>query len=606
MYRLSIAASALLAMHGVLAQQSPVTDQYPAEHTEEFKGYEGQYVDACSPVGTIRYNSTFPPCLSSSRIESSCALPWKEGVSDEQRQGDWQAERKCLCEGSFFDDAGDGCLKCKEAYHIDSKDNLGIWKGFWEKMRGSYCKEEKLAGNFSTYWSGAFAEVSGSFKYGDDLGAKPAPGSIPIESYYTNDKQGPGPLPGSAPAGPSNNSSVPSNSTEETGVAQLTPDCRTMTGAIDTLPAGNSAKFSNSSSGAILVSVTVNYNRICIINRSNREIQAVPQSEPEVKPISDKVIPKKEAAKEADFDMTGCPCAQQAVPEDKEVVKSESSLNAWNKVSVICGFDQEGGKASQGCEGPECGGATKDGEESSSDSGDVYGSDVMGTFGESEGSDSAEKTSKNTIFVVKITQESSDGEKEGTYGQPKCTTCGKPKTPEGPSTSETEGSHDQPKCPICGGKPVVPEGPSTGETENAYGQEQPETSDESQPGQTYGQSEAPSSEQPPAPGSEKPKCEACQNAKGPYGSEPEGASSEPKVPVPEEPTPDGTYGPTDGPSSEQPQAQCPGGASCGEADGTYGQPQCTDGSCEKPEIPSDSQKAPEQAEDEDEEDVNYC
>lgn len=589
MYRLTFAAGALVAMHGVLAQQSPVTDQYPAEHTEEFKGYEGQYVDACSPVGTIRYNSTFPPCLSSSRIESSCALPWKEGVSDEQRQGDWQAERKCLCEGSFFRDAGDGCLECKKAYHIDSEENVEVWKTVWKKIGDGYCEEKTLAGNFSTYWSGALAEIQGSFKYDKDLGAKPAPGSIPVEAYYTNDKQGPGPLPGSAPATPGN-SSVPSNSTGEAGVAQLTPDCRTMTGAIDTLPASNSAKFSNSSTGAILVSVTVNYNRICIINGPQRDIQAVPQSEPEVKPISEKVISKKEAAKEADFDMTGCPCAQKAVPEGKEVVKSESSLNAWAKVSVICGFDKESRKAPEGCEGPDCGGVSKGDEAASPVPGDVYGADsVMGTFGESEaskGSDSAEKPStKNTVYVVKVNKESSGSETVGTYGQHKCTTCGKSKAPEGPFT---------------------------GETENTYGQDQPETPDESQPDQTYGQQEGPSNEQPPATSPEQPKCEACENNKGPYGSEPETPSTEPQVPVPQEPKPDDTYAPTEGSSSQQPQApteaqpQCPGGAACGGTDGTYGQPQCTDGSCDKPEIPSDSRKAPEPAGEDEEDDVNYC
>ncbi|PFH62526.1 hypothetical protein XA68_13265 [Ophiocordyceps unilateralis] len=470
MYRISMAAGALVALQGAWAQQPSQTDVYPAEHTEEVKGYEGQYVDACSPVGTVRFNSTFPPCLSASRIEPSCALPWKEGLSDEQRQGDWKAERKCLCDGSFFDDAGDGCLKCKGAYRIDSEENLAVWKGIWDKVRGSYCQDETLTGNFSSYFKAASDQSS--FQPVKDLGTKPAAGSIPIEAYYKNDKQGPGPLPGST----SSNSTAQDEAGPMEGVAQLTPDCRTMIGAIDTLPGGNSAKFSNSSSGAILVSVQATFNRICIINGDQREVKAERKEEPVVTPISQEVVPKEKAAEKADFDMTGCSCAQKVVPEGKQVVQSKESVEAWAMVSVMTGFAMVGGQLPQGCEGAQCGaqggadaGASAGSEASSSASGNVYSVDsVMGTFGGSAGGSAPASGGKSAVkapaFVVKpgvqvsakaqCGADGSCGQSKGSYGQktegasdgkPQCAdgSCGQPQGSAEGQTAPKSGNEDE-------------------------------------------------------------------------------------------------------------------------------------------------------------------
>ncbi|RDA87069.1 hypothetical protein CP532_0200 [Ophiocordyceps camponoti-leonardi (nom. inval.)] len=488
MYKISLAAGALAALNGAWAQESS------SSRTEEIKGYEGQYVDACNPIGTVNLNGTFPPCVSASRIESSCAVAWKEGLSDEQRQADWEAERKCLCEGSFFEDAGKGCPGCKKAYAIESEENTDLWLGAWTKIQDEYCKAEGgMTGNFTTYWSAGFGEIKEQLKYPVE-GKKTEAGSIPVEEYYTNDKQGPGPLPGSIPvaSNSTSNSTSPSVEGEQQtqGIAQLTPDCRNLIGAIDTLPASNSAKFSNSSSGAVLVSVQTIFNRLCIINGAEREIKAQPQAEPEVKPISEEVTSKEQAAEKAEVDMTACPCAEKALPQGKQAVKSELSVQAWTMIPIYVvkpGVPAPAEKPTTPTEGQaKC---------------------ATGSCGKVEGPAGGEAP----VYTGGEEAKCHDG------------SCGRPETPSVEQPQGEQPQAEEPKCPdgSCGQTEAPPAG---GEKPPVYsGGEQPEAGQPQCPTGSCGQVETPSAGDAPdysggeQPEAEKPECTdgSCEQAPAP-------------------------------------------------------------------------------------------
>ncbi|KAF4506459.1 hypothetical protein G6O67_006543 [Ophiocordyceps sinensis] len=129
---------ALVATQGAAALQTRVVPerQFPAP-------------DVCHPMGTITFDTTFPPCLSQGEIEGKCAPVTKDKAG-------WAKQRDCMCKGSFFEDAM-GCGACKQCNALQGHQETSHWNKIFKDVQANFCNEATPTSDFGAFWTAALA-----------------------------------------------------------------------------------------------------------------------------------------------------------------------------------------------------------------------------------------------------------------------------------------------------------------------------------------------------------------------------------------------------------------------------------------------------------------
>ncbi|KAM4057461.1 hypothetical protein HRG_010803 [Hirsutella rhossiliensis] len=166
---------ALVAVQGAAALQTRVVPerQFPPP-------------DACHPMGTITFDTTYPPCLSQGEIEGKCTPATNDKAG-------WESQRDCLCKGSFFEDAI-GCGACKQCNSLQGHNETAHWDKIFNDIKANFCQRATPTSNFGSYWTSALdAHGTPVPNPGDKRDRCVSVGDTVVENYYKATKsQGPG------------------------------------------------------------------------------------------------------------------------------------------------------------------------------------------------------------------------------------------------------------------------------------------------------------------------------------------------------------------------------------------------------------------------------
>ncbi|PHH65576.1 hypothetical protein CDD81_2011 [Ophiocordyceps australis] len=183
---------AFVAMSGASAQT--LVDGDPAKAVTD--AGNACYQNKAPVAGEVDY-----PCNMEPRIAKFCELPPLAEGKKEYTQEQLKEHQKCLCDGSYFDDAV-SCVKCKEVNALLTDIERDINNNAFKEIRQDFCSASTLEGTVGAYFDKYYGkyrsmaeqeEKKTGYKGVATPRGVPA-GNIDITQYYPNAKvpQGPG------------------------------------------------------------------------------------------------------------------------------------------------------------------------------------------------------------------------------------------------------------------------------------------------------------------------------------------------------------------------------------------------------------------------------
>ncbi|PHH80236.1 hypothetical protein CDD82_1895 [Ophiocordyceps australis] len=169
---------------------------------------DGDPAKAVTDAGNACYQNKAPvpgevdyPCNMEPRIAKFCELPPLGEGETEYSQEQLKQHQKCLCDGSYFDDAV-SCVKCKEVNALLTDIERDINNNAFKEIRQDFCAATTLEGTVGAYFDKYYGkyrsiaeqeEKKTGYKGVATPRGVPA-GNIDIKLYYPNAKvpQGPG------------------------------------------------------------------------------------------------------------------------------------------------------------------------------------------------------------------------------------------------------------------------------------------------------------------------------------------------------------------------------------------------------------------------------